>query len=82
MDRHSLEENSQSEVCWSRPWITTKTLTRLISDHDAASLKNSIAESSDYYNESVYSGALTHLGRDIMPPNADRSKTVRISRDR
>lgn len=50
MDRHSLEESSQSEVCWSRPWITTKTLTKLISDNDLASLKNSIAESSDYYN--------------------------------
>jgi hypothetical protein len=67
---------------WSRPWITTKTITKLISD-DGGSYKNSIAESSDYYNDSAYSGALTHLGRDITPPpNADRSKTVRISRDR
>jgi hypothetical protein len=81
MDRYSMEDSSQGDMYWSRPWITTKTITKLISEHDS-SLKNSIAESSDYYNDSVYSGALTHLGRDIAPPNADRSKTVRISRDR
>lgn len=65
---------------WSRPWITTKTITRLISEGDEGSVKESIAESSDYYNQSDYSGALTHLARDVGGRDDNRSKTVRVSR--
>lgn len=35
-------DDTPSENNWSRPWITTKTLTKLISDNEIE-LKNSIA---------------------------------------
>jgi hypothetical protein len=44
-------------------------------------MKNSIAESDDFYNSSIYSGPLTNFGRDIAGLNVDRTKTVRISRN-
>ncbi len=43
-------------------------------------MKESIAQSSDYYNQSDYSGALTHLARDVPGRDENRSKTVRTSR--
>ncbi len=42
-------------------------------------MKESIAESSDYYNQSDYNGALSNLARDVAGKD-NRSKTVRISR--
>jgi hypothetical protein len=75
--------NNEDEL-FSRPWITTKTITRLVSENDnESSLKNSIAESSEYYNTSNYSGALTQMGRDIVLKEEvqnGRSKTLRVSR--
>jgi hypothetical protein len=64
---------------WSRPWITTKTITKLISEGDDRSVNESIAESSDYYNQSDYNGALSNFGRDVCGKD-NRAKTVRISR--
>jgi hypothetical protein len=47
------------------PWRTNKTITRLIND-DTDSLVHSIGSSSDEnINGSLYSGVLTHMGRDI-----------------
>jgi hypothetical protein len=67
---------------FSRPWITTKTITRLISSQDNESVKNSIAESSDYYNCSEYSGVLTQMGRDITRKGSNcGSRTLRVSRE-
>jgi hypothetical protein len=51
MHADSVSSISHSNNTFSRPWITTKTLTKLISDHEnSASLQSSIQESSEYYN--------------------------------
>lgn len=78
-ERFSIDSGNESN--WSRPWITTKTITKLINDDSSGgSFKNSMGSSSDCYNGSIYSGALTHLGRDIVALSGN-SKVMRVSRE-
>lgn len=59
----SIEESIKA----SRPWITTKTITRLVADSGSDSLVHSMGTESSNCVGSVYSGILTQLGREVGP---------------
>ena len=64
MKRDSIKGNQGVEF---RSWITSKTITKLISEKEDEEMMHSSGDSSDYYNGSVYSGVLLQMGHDVMP---------------